>query len=147
MGLILEGDYSQLEFRVAGFLAKDSQAYLDVRRVQMFTAILQVLSDAADKKQRHIPSNLYTAVSPEQTSQQRYYRAFKEKYEGVTLWHDKLQREAVKTKQITLPSGRQYAFPLRGGQSGVRPQIVQQYVTTLCRDLLPLTCFLLLLFA
>ena len=64
-GFILEGDYSQLEFRVAGFLAKDSQAYLDVRRVQMFTAILQVLSDAADKKQRHIPSNLYTAVSPE----------------------------------------------------------------------------------
>ena len=29
-GLILEGDYSQLEFRVAGFLAKDAQAYLDV---------------------------------------------------------------------------------------------------------------------
>jgi hypothetical protein len=33
----------------------------------MFIAILPVLSDAADKKQRHIPSNRYTAVSPEPT--------------------------------------------------------------------------------
>ena len=30
-GYILEGDYSQLEFRVAGFLAKDKQAYTDVK--------------------------------------------------------------------------------------------------------------------
>ena len=45
----------------------------------MFTSILLILSDAADKKQRHIPSNLYTAAPPEQTAQQRYYRAFKDK--------------------------------------------------------------------
>jgi hypothetical protein len=29
-GKILEGDYSQLEFRVAGFLSNDAQAYADV---------------------------------------------------------------------------------------------------------------------
>jgi DNA polymerase-1 len=43
--------------------------------------------------------------------QQRYYRAFKEKYSGVTEWHEHLQREAVTKREITLPSGRQYAFP------------------------------------
>ena len=32
----------------------------------MFTSILLILSDAADKKQRHIPSSLYMAAPPEQ---------------------------------------------------------------------------------
>ena len=31
-GKILEGDYSQLEFRVAGFLANDDQVYADVQK-------------------------------------------------------------------------------------------------------------------
>mgnify|MGYP005994793653 CR=1 FL=1 len=29
----------------------------------------------------------------------------------MTQWHDELQREAVEKRVITLPSGRQYAFP------------------------------------
>ena len=40
-GSIVEGDYSQLEFRVAGFLADDSQIYKDVREgvdVHSYTA-------------------------------------------------------------------------------------------------------------
>jgi DNA polymerase-1 len=43
--------------------------------------------------------------------QQRYYRAFKEKYAAVTAWHRDLQKDAVERGYIELPSGRQYAFP------------------------------------
>ena len=40
-GFILEGDYKQLEFRVAGFLSKDKQVYKDVKNnvdVHQYTA-------------------------------------------------------------------------------------------------------------
>ncbi|WP_290940890.1 DNA polymerase [Hyphomonas sp.] len=110
-GLILEGDYSQLEFRVAGFLAKDAQAYLDVEEgtdVHSYTA--SVIGCTRQQAKAHTFKPLYGGVSGTE-SQRRYYSAFKEKYEGVTEWHDRLQREAVEKRYITLPSGRQYAFP------------------------------------
>ena len=110
-GLILEGDYSQLEFRVAGFLAKDSQAYKDVEDgtdVHSYTA--SVIGCSRQEAKAHTFKPLYGGVTGTD-DQQRYYRAFKEKYEGVTEWHKELQKEAVSKKEITLPSGRQYAFP------------------------------------
>jgi DNA polymerase-1 len=110
-GFILEGDYSQLEFRVAGFLSKDGQAYIDVKDgtdVHSYTA--SVIGCTRQEAKAHTFKPLYGGVSGTE-NQQRYYRAFKEKYEGVTEWHKELQKEAVRTKVITLPSGRQYAFP------------------------------------
>jgi DNA polymerase I-like protein with 3'-5' exonuclease and polymerase domains len=110
-GFILEGDYSQLEFRVAGFLSKDAQAYIDVKEgtdVHSYTA--SVIGCTRQEAKAHTFKPLYGGVSGTE-NQQRYYRAFKEKYEGVTEWHKELQKEAVRTKVITLPSGRQYAFP------------------------------------
>ena len=110
-GQIIEGDYSQLEFRVAGFLAKDGQAYADVEDgtdVHSYTA--SIIGCSRQEAKAHTFKPLYggTTGTPEQ---QNYYRAFKEKYEQVTEWHDALQREAVEKRVITLPSGRQYAFP------------------------------------
>jgi DNA polymerase I-like protein with 3'-5' exonuclease and polymerase domains len=110
-GKIIEGDYSQLEFRVAGFLAKDGQAYADVEDgtdVHSYTA--SIIGCSRQEAKAHTFKPLYggTTGTPEQ---QNYYRAFKEKYEQVTEWHDALQREAVEKRVITLPSGRQYAFP------------------------------------
>ena len=110
-GFILEGDYSQLEFRVAGFLAKDAQAYIDVNEgtdVHSYTA--SIIGCSRQDAKAHTFKPLYGGVTGTD-AQQRYYRAFKEKYEGVTAWHEQLQREAVQKRLITLPSGRQYAFP------------------------------------
>lgn len=110
-GFILEGDYSQLEFRVAGFLAKDAQAYIDVNEgtdVHSYTA--SIIGCSRQDAKAHTFKPLYGGVTGTD-AQQRYYRAFKEKYEGVTVWHEQLQREAVQKRLITLPSGRQYAFP------------------------------------
>ena len=110
-GKIIEGDYSQLEFRVAGFLARDSQAYIDVGQgtdVHSYTA--EVIGCSRQEAKAHTFKPLYGGTTGTD-AQQRYYRAFKLKYEGVTDWHDELQREAVEKRVITLPSGREYAFP------------------------------------
>ena len=110
-GSIIEGDYSQLEFRVAGFLADDSQIYKDVREgvdVHSYTASVIGCDRQTAKADTFKPLYGGTTGTPEQ---QNYYRAFKKKYEGVTDWHEDLQKEAVQTKQIILPSGRRYCFP------------------------------------
>ncbi len=110
-GSILEGDYSQLEFRVAGFLAEDDGILVDVEAgtdVHSYTA--SVIGCTRQEAKAHTFKPLYGGVSGTE-DQQRYYRAFKTKYSGVTEWHDVLQKDAVTKGYITLPSGRQYAFP------------------------------------
>jgi DNA polymerase-1 len=110
-GLIIEGDYSQLEFRVAGFLAKDDQAYEDVgMNVDVHSYTANVIGCSRQEAKAHTFKPLYGGTTGTD-DQQRYYRAFKQKYNGVSEWHDSLQREAVSKREITLPSGRQYAFP------------------------------------
>ena len=110
-GYILEGDYSQLEFRVAGFLSKDEQAYRDVENnVDVHSYTASVIGCTRQEAKAHTFKPLYGGVTGTE-AQQRYYRAFKEKYANVSTWHEELQKEAVKHKQIKLPSGRQYAFP------------------------------------
>lgn len=110
-GSILEGDYSQLEFRVAGYLASDEMVLNDVEAgtdVHSYTA--SVIGCTRQEAKAHTFKPLYGGVSGTE-DQQRYYRAFKDKYRGVTDWHKDLQKDAVTKKEITLPSGRQYAFP------------------------------------
>ena len=33
------------------------------------------------------------------------------KYKGIALWHSQLAKEALSTRKITTPSGRQFSFP------------------------------------
>ncbi len=110
-GTLVEIDYSQLEFRVAGYLANDDGILTDVEAgtdVHSYTA--SVIGCTRQEAKAHTFKPLYGGVSGTD-DQQRYYRAFKEKYRGVTEWHKSLQKDAVTKKEITLPSGRQYAFP------------------------------------
>ena len=110
-GSILEGDYAQLEFRVAGFLAGDVGIQEDVEAgtdVHNYTA--SIIGCARQEAKAHTFKPLYGGVSGTE-DQKRYYQAFKEKYSGVTEWHDRLQKDAVTKKFISIPSGRQYCFP------------------------------------
>ena len=110
-GSIIEGDYSQLEFRVAGFLAKDRQVYSDVEEgtdVHSYTA--KIIGCDRQTAKGHTFKPLYGGTTGT-FEQQRYYRAFKEKYADITDWHDELQKSAVAKKHIVLPSGRIYYFP------------------------------------
>ena len=40
-----------------------------------------------------------------------YYEHFTEKYKGIKSWHGRLAKEALETRMITTPSGRQFVFP------------------------------------
>ena len=109
-GYILEGDYSQLEFRVAGFLAKDNKVYEDVRNnvdVHSFTASVLGVSRQEAKADTFKP--LYGGLlgTPKQME---YYKAFKNKYSKITQWHEDLQNDAITNKRVVLPSGRYYNF-------------------------------------
>ena len=128
---------------MAGFLAKDKQLYRDVENnvdVHQYTA--DTMGVERQDAKAHTFKPLYGGVlgTPKEM---RYYEAFKHKYWQVTNWHDKLQKEAVDTKKIKLPSGREYAFPdARYTQYGnvtnstaIKNYPVQGFATA---DLLPL---------
>jgi len=110
-GNIMEADYAQLEFRVAGFLANDPQAYHDVEaKTDVHSVTASVIGCSRQEAKAHTFKPLYggTTGTPEQ---QRYYRLFKDKYAGVADWQEDLQKQAVTKGIVKLPSGREYAFP------------------------------------
>ena len=110
-GYIMEGDYSQLEFRVAGFLAKDKVVYDDVRNgtdVHAYTA--SIIGCTRQEAKAHTFKPLYGGTTGTE-DQKRYYNDFKDKYADIATWHEKLQADAVRHREISLPSGRVYAFP------------------------------------
>ena len=142
-GKILEGDYAQLEFRVAGFLADDKQVYDDVKNeVDVHSYTARILGVSRQKAKSDTFKPLYGGIlgTPKQM---QYYRAFKNKYSGITRWHRKLQDEAFMSNKIKLPSGRQYFFPnverLRSGSvtnsTAIKNYPVQGFATA---DLLPI---------
>ena len=76
------------------------------------------------------------------TKEKEYYKSFLEKHKDIARWHERLQTEAITTKKIVLPSGREYAFPFakrtRWGASTQATQIknypVQGFATA---DIVP----------
>ena len=142
-GKILEGDYSQLEFRVAGFLAKDPQVYADVTDgfdVHKFSA--KALGVSRQEAKAHTFKPLYGGIYGTE-KEVAYYDLFKARYSAIAEWHIALQNEAIKERKITLPSGRIYHFPdvrrvFHGGAShatAIKNYPVQGFATA---DLLPL---------
>ena len=142
-GYILEGDYSQLEFRVAGFLSKDPVIYEEVTAgydVHAYTASIMGVSRQDAKAHTFKP--LYGGMLGN-NREKAYYAAFRNKYQAVSEWHDRLQEEAVTTKKVVLPSGREYSFPYakytrKGtavGATAIKNYPVQGFATA---DLLPL---------
>jgi DNA polymerase-1 len=137
-----------LEFRVAGFLSGDKTVRSDVEAgtdVHSYTA--GIIGCTRQEAKAHTFKPLYGGVSGTD-DQQRYYRAFKDKYAQVAEWQEDLQKDAVGKKHITLPSGRQYAFPdakwTEWGTATHRTAIcnypVQGFATA---DLLPMALVLL----
>ena len=142
-GKILEGDYSQLEFRVAGFLAKDKQVYEDISKgfdVHAFSA--EALEVTRQEAKAHTFKPLYGGTYGTE-KEVAYYDLFKARYSDVARWHVSLQNDAIREKKITLPSGRVYHFPdVRRGFNGgatnataIKNYPVQGFATA---DLLPL---------
>ena len=117
-GKVMEADFAQLEFRAAAFLSQDGVAIEEVSTgfdVHAYTA--KVITDAGQHTSRqdakaHTFAPLYGASGYGRTrAEAAYYEHFNEKYKGVAAWHSRLAKEAVNTRRITTPSGRQFAFP------------------------------------
>ena len=117
-GKVLEADFAQLEFRTAAYLSQDGVAIEEVKTgfdVHGYTS--KVISDAGQNTSRqdakaHTFAPLYGATGYGRTkAEAAYYEHFTEKYKGVRLWHTRLAKEALNTRKITTPSGREFSFP------------------------------------
>ena len=144
-GKIMEIDFAQLEFRTAVFLAQDKQGMKDIENgvdVHQYTA--DIIGCSRQDAKAHTFKPLYGGMSGSE-DEKRYYSAFLKKYPDIKVWHEKLQNEAIRTKVVTLPTGRQYAFPkverMSWGGSSFSTQIknypVQGFATA---DIVPLAC-------
>jgi len=144
-GSIMEIDYAQLEFRTAVFLAQDKQGIKDIENgvdVHQYTA--DIIGCSRQEAKAHTFKPLYGGMSGTE-NERKYYSAFLKKYPDIKKWHEKLQDDAIRRKVITLPSGRQYAFPkaerMPWGGSSFSTQIknypVQGFATA---DIVPLAC-------
>lgn len=152
-GTLIEIDYSQLEFRVAGILATDTTVKREVESgfdVHAYTA--KVLTDNGEITERGAAKAstfrpLYggTQGTP---AQQIYFKEFFGKYRGIFKWHDKLQNEAISTKLVTTATGRQFSFPdcerNRSGNANFKTQIVNYPVQSVATaEIVPLGVILL----
>jgi len=152
-GTLVEIDYSQLEFRVAGILAADETVKREVESgfdVHAYTA--KVLTDngevtdrGAAKASTFRPLYGGTQGTP---AQQIYFKEFFGKYQGIFKWHDKLQNEAISTKVVTTATGRQFSFPdcerNRSGNANFKTQIVNYPVQSVATaEIVPLGVILL----
>ena len=117
-GKIMEADFAQLEFRVAGFLSQDDVAIKEVTEgfdVHSYTA--KVISEAGQAISRqeakaHTFAPLYGATGFGRTpAEASYYEQFTDKYRGIGQWHERLATEVLSQRKITTPSGRQFSFP------------------------------------
>ena len=144
-GKMMEIDFAQLEFRTAVYLAQDKQGMEDIKNkidVHQYTA--DIIGVSRQDAKAHTFKPLYGGVTGTE-DEKKYYTKFLEKYKDIKTWHDKLQTEAIRFKQISLPTGRQYAFPYAErtawGGSTYSTQIknypVQGFATA---DIVPIAC-------
>lgn len=116
-----EADGSQLEFRVAAFLGRDSQAVHDIKihhDVHTFTAsvINQIPENEVNKLQRkkakaHTFKPLYGGQSGTK-DEQAYYKAFKERYSELAATQLGWVHNVLNDKRLITPWGIQYYWPL-----------------------------------
>ena len=144
-GKILEIDFAQLEFRTAVFLSQDRQGMADIQNkvdIHQFTA--DVIGVSRQEAKGHTFKPLYGGMSGTE-SEKKYYKEFLVKYKDIAKWHDQLESDAINYKVVSLPSGREYAFPfarrMPWGSSSNSTQVknypVQGFATA---DIVPLTC-------
>lgn len=112
-GTIIEADWSQLEFRVAGLLsgcAKVRQFIDENRDVHMVSADFFQIDRQSAKAETFGP--LYGKNTD-------YTKHFYEQFPGIATWHKTLMDEAVRDKQTVTPLGRIYSFPFAKRQANM----------------------------
>lgn len=156
-GHIVDIDFAQLEFRAAGELsgcpvvAEDLRNAVDVHSVTA-SVLSKIDRNAVNKDQRQAAKPetfkpLYGGLKGT-PDQERYYKAFLEKYFGVAEWHYRLQEEAIATHKIVTLTGREFDFGrvIRYGPgksshaTKIKNYPVQSFATA---DMVPWACILI----
>lgn len=155
-GVIMEADFSGLEFRVAGELSRDPQIIEDIlsgKDVHKQTAsiinqceVSDVTKDMRQGAKAYTFAPLYGGIgASEPPHVQAYFREYFNIYQGLARWHQSLMDGVLKTGVVRIPSGREFAFPgakrLRSGRitnaTAVVNYPVQSFATA---DIVPLAC-------
>ena len=152
-GSLVEIDYSQLEFRVAGILAADETVKREVESgfdVHAYTA--KVLTENGEPTERG-PAKASTfrplyGGTQGTPAQRTYFKEFFGKYRGIFKWHEQLQNEAIQHKVVTTATGRQFSFPdcqrNTSGQATFKTQIVNYPVQSVATaEIVPLGLIIL----
>lgn len=152
-GNVAEGDFAQLEFRVAGELSGDKQVLEDIlNKVDAHAFTRDTLNAAGLSVDRqdakpHTFKPLYGGEYGTD-AEMAYYRAFKAKFKGVAEWQANAAETVLRRKVFTLPTGRQYCWPRAerkwNGKVDFFTQIVNYPVQGFATaDIVPLACILL----
>lgn len=155
-GVIMEADFSGLEFVAAGELSRDKQIIADIlngKDVHKQTGsiifrvpVSAVTDDMRGSSKAYTFAPLYGGMGMDEPDYiQQYFKDFFVIYSGHAKWQEEQCKVAMNTGIVTIPSGRQYAFPgvvrLHGGrfkhQTRVVNYPVQGFATA---DIVPLSC-------
>ena len=155
-GLVIEADFSGLEFRVAGELSRDPQIIEDIltgKDIHKQTAAIINQTDASniDKDQRQAAkaytfAPLYGGMGAGEPDHIRnYFSQFFAIYEGLAAYQKRLMDGVVRNGIVQTPSGRQYFWPnakrTRNGRITNATQVVNYPVQGFATgDLVPLAC-------
>ena len=155
-GIVVEADFSGLEFRVAGELSRDPQIIEDIltgKDIHKQTAAIINETDAKniDKDQRQAAkaytfAPLYGGMGAGEPQHIRnYFQEFFKIYEGLGQYQKRLMDGVLKNGIVQTPSGRQYFWPnvrrLRNGRVTNATQVVNYPVQGWATgDLVPLAC-------
>jgi len=155
-GKILELDYSNLEFVMAGELSRDPQIIKDVlegKDLHKQTASIiyqcdqeQVTKDQRQNSKKFSFSPIYGGVGGgEEPHIRNYFKEFFGIYKGLGAYHKKLTDGVMKDGHITTFSGRQFYWPnetrRRNGRTKHYTQQVNYPVqSTATADIVPLSC-------
>lgn len=121
-GLIIEADFSGLEFRVAGILSKDPQIIEDImsgKDVHKQTAsiinrcdVSEVTKDMRQGAKAYTFAPLYGGMGATEPDHiQTYFKQYFNIYKGLGVWHKKLMAGVLKDGIVRIPSGREFYFP------------------------------------
>ncbi len=110
-GKLTDADQGQLEYRTAVFLANDKTGRKDIADgVDAHQVTADIIECSRQDAKAHTFKPLFGG-STGTDKEIEYYKFFLNKHKGIARWHDELQTEAISTKKVVLPSGREYAFP------------------------------------
>ena len=154
-GLLIESDYSGLEFRTACELSRDGQGIADIiegKDIHRQTAsiCLQKAPEEVSKAERQ--GHKWASFQPlfggtgagQPEHIKAYFDRFYELYDGIYTWHQSLMTGALKNGTVETPSGRQYFWPnvirTRNNRVTKATQILNYPVQGFSADLVQLAC-------